>query len=165
MFLPVKRELFLSTVTSCMLRTGDWTVENFRLVSLAFKIVFELALYLWIGLILNLTNWIWLDYDYNEMDCNWLDSISKVPLDDICCDLELYKSTELNWIESLCLKQKSLCILDEREMDRWKGSIFVSGPTSNPHLWSSDMDSEQKNDIAHASSSKVYPSEGGWAQP
>ena len=40
-FLPVKRESFLSTVASCMLRTGDWTKEKFRcnlLVSLARKL-------------------------------------------------------------------------------------------------------------------------------
>ena len=30
-------------------------------------------------------NWIWLDYDYNELDSNWLelDCITEVPWDDI----------------------------------------------------------------------------------
>ena len=53
-FLPVKRESFLSTVASCMFRMGDWTKEKFRcilLVSLARKLSFKLALYVWIGLI------------------------------------------------------------------------------------------------------------------
>ena len=55
--------------------------------------VFELALYVWIGQTLNLINWIWLDYDYNEFDSNWLelDCIIEVLWDDICCDLVLYK--------------------------------------------------------------------------
>jgi len=36
-----------------------------------------------------LINWIWLDYDFNELDSNWLESdcITEVPWDDICCDL------------------------------------------------------------------------------
>jgi len=50
-----------------------------------------LALYIWIGLILNLMNL--LDYDYNELESNWfeLDSVIAVPQDDICCDLALYR--------------------------------------------------------------------------
>ena len=80
-----------------MLRTGDWTEEKFwcnLLVFLARKLFFELAPYVLIRLILNLINWIWFDYDYNELDC-----IFEVSSDYICCDLALYKSTELNWTE------------------------------------------------------------------
>ena len=39
-----------------------------------------------------------MDYDYDELDSNWLelDCIIEVPWDDNCCDLALYK---WNWIE------------------------------------------------------------------
>jgi len=57
------------------------------------EIVFELAFYEGIEFILNLINWIWLDYDYNELNSNWLelDCIIEVPWDEICCNLALYK--------------------------------------------------------------------------
>jgi len=47
-----------------------------------------------------LNDYILLDY-YNDLDSNWfeLDSIIEVPWDDICCDLVLYKYTEVNWKE------------------------------------------------------------------
>jgi len=97
-FLPVKRELFLSTVVSCTLRTGDWTEEKFRcnlLVSLARQIVFELALYVWIGPIFNLINWIWLDYDYNDLDSNWLE---------LDCTIEVPLKLHLLWFGAIQIK-------------------------------------------------------------
>ena len=64
-FLPVKKEFFLSTVTLCMLRMGNWIEEKFQcnlLVSLA-KLLFILSGFLWFGPIQNLINWDWLEYD------------------------------------------------------------------------------------------------------
>ena len=64
-FLPVKRESFLSTVASGMLRTGDWTEDKFQcnlLVSLA-RVLFLNWLYMNYGL----------DYDCNELNSNWLE--------------------------------------------------------------------------------------------
>ena len=57
------------------------------------EIVFQLALYVLIGIILNWINWIWLDYDYNKLGSNWreLDYIFKVSWDDICYNVALYE--------------------------------------------------------------------------
>ena len=93
-FLPVKRESFLSTVATGTLRTGDWSKEKFRcnlLVYLARKLFLNwLCMYeldkFWISRI-------GLDYDYNELDTNWLELawIIEVAWDDICCDLAQYE--------------------------------------------------------------------------
>jgi len=42
---------------------------------------------------MNLINWIWLYYDYNELESSWLefDCIIEGRWDDICCDLALNK--------------------------------------------------------------------------
>jgi len=50
-------------------------------------------------------------YDYNELDSNWLelDCIIEVPSDDICCELALYKKTDLNWISEVNLKHILTC--------------------------------------------------------
>ena len=88
-FLPVKRELFLFTVASCTLKKGGLDLRDVSVHYVGYlskEIVSELALYVLIGLILNLTKEICLDYDYSE-----LDRIIEVLQDDICCDLVLYK--------------------------------------------------------------------------
>ena len=58
-----------------MLRTGDWTEDKFQcnlLVSLA-RILFLNWLYMNELDYLKLINWISLDYDYNELNSNWLE--------------------------------------------------------------------------------------------
>ena len=60
-FLPVKRELFLSTVTLGVLRTGDWFEENIWC-----DLLVSLATHLFINL--HFMNWTPIGLDFNKFD-------------------------------------------------------------------------------------------------
>ena len=62
-----------------------------------------------------------MDYDYNELDSNWLelDCVIEVPWDDICCDLALYIN-KLNWKKSITKNPPF--------STRGRFSLFLSSP-------------------------------------